>query len=316
MTSRRAARGFTLIELLVVIAIIGVLIALLLPAVQSAREAARRAQCTNNLKQLGIGMHNHHDSQGTFPPGAWNSPARTWTFHILPYLEQQAMSNALNFNATFYDLKNSTVTGATLTAFLCPSDPGAGTPITVSGQPTRKKGNYAANWGNSHYDQGNPAPFDGPNGSVTPIRGAFRVNTSTTPPSNMRDFTDGTSGTMLLSEVIATLPNGSLVDLRGDIWSSSRCAFMYTAYTPPNSKIRDQMDGKNECAYPFGTNPPCSIGTGSQPDFNAARSRHSGGVCVLFADGSVKFVKDSVNVETWRALSTKDAGEVVSSDQY
>jgi prepilin-type N-terminal cleavage/methylation domain-containing protein/prepilin-type processing-associated H-X9-DG protein len=315
MASRRT-RGFTLIELLVVIAIIGVLIALLLPAVQSAREAARRAQCINNLKQLGIGMHNHHDSQGTFPPGTFNKPRQPWTMRLLPYLEQQALSNALNMNGNFYDITQGTVVGTTISVFLCPSDPGAGTTVTQPNQPSRKKGNYAANWGNSHYDQGNPSPFDGPNGSVVPIRGAFRVNTSTTPPYNIRDFTDGTSGTMLLSELIATQSNGNLVDLRGDIWSDSRCAFMYTAYTPPNSKIRDQMDGKNDCAYPFQQNPPCSVGTGSQPDFNAARSRHSGGVNVLFADGSARFLKDSVAINVWRALSTKDAGEVVSSDQY
>jgi len=312
-------RGFTLIELLVVIAIIAVLISLLLPAVQSAREAARRAQCINNLKQLGIGMHNHHDSQGTFPPGAWNSPSRTWTMPILPYLEQQAMSNALNLNAPFYDLRNSTVTGAVVSAFLCPSDGGNTVPITttVGGGPwTRKKANYVANWGNSHYDQGNPNPFSGPNGDVVPIRGAFRANSTTNPPFSIRDFTDGTSNTMMMSEVIAAVPNGTLVDLRGDIWNNGKGSTMYMAYTPPNSSIRDQMNDTKDCAYPFQQNPPCSIGNGSQPDFAAARSHHSGGVNVLFADGSAKFIKDSVNIDIWRAISTKDGGEVVSSDQY
>ena len=140
-------------------------------------------QCINNLKQLGLGMHNHHDTQGTFPFGAFNSPAQPWTFPILPYLEQTGMSNALNVNATFYDAKNSTVTSTTIGVFLCPSDPGAGSNMTVSGQPTRKKGNYVVNWGNSHYDQGNPNPFAGPLGSVAPQRGMFRVNTKTVPPT-------------------------------------------------------------------------------------------------------------------------------------
>jgi prepilin-type N-terminal cleavage/methylation domain-containing protein/prepilin-type processing-associated H-X9-DG protein len=317
MASRRA-RGFTLIELLVVIAIIGVLIALLLPAVQSAREAARRMQCTNNLKQIGIGMHNHHDSQGAFPPGTFNQPRLPWSMKLLPYLEQGPLSNALNLstNNHFYSPSQATVVQATISVFLCPTDPGAGTTITQSGQPPRRKGNYGANWGNAHYDQGNPDPFIGPNGTVGPVRGAFRVNTATIPPYNMRDFTDGTSGTMMVSELVATQTNGSLVDLRGDIWSDSRCAFMYTAYTPPNSKIRDQMDQKNDCAFPYLRNPPCSPGAGSQPDFNAARSFHSGGVVVLFCDGSVKFIKDSVSIAAWRALSTKDGGEVISSDQY
>src|SRR3954454_15244551 len=168
---RRRPHGFTLIELLVVIAIIAVLIALLLPAVQAAREAARRSQCINNLKQLGLGMHNHHDTIGTFPFGTFNSPAQAWSFQVLPFLEQGAMSNALNLNATFFDGVNSTVTQTTIAVFLCPSDPGGGTSITVSGQPSRKKGNYVVNWGNSHYDQGNPNPFAGPAGSVAPIRG-------------------------------------------------------------------------------------------------------------------------------------------------
>jgi len=314
----RSSRAFTLIELLVVIAIIAVLIALLLPAVQSAREAARRSQCINNLKQMGIGMHNHHDAQGTFPAGTLNAPRQPWSMRILPYLEQGALSNALNManSAHFYLPQQSTVVAATISVYLCPSDPNGGNTITQSNQPTRRKGNYAANWGNSHHDQGNPNPFAGPNGTVVPIRGAFRVNTATVPAYGARDFTDGLSGTMMLSEIIDALSTSTLIDVRGDTWSDSRCAFNYMAYTPPNSKIPDQVDGSKDCNYPFQTNPPCRVGNGSQPDYAAARSFHSGGVNVLFADGSVKFIKNSVNLETWRSLSTKDGGEIVSSDQY
>jgi prepilin-type N-terminal cleavage/methylation domain-containing protein/prepilin-type processing-associated H-X9-DG protein len=312
----RPARAFTLIELLVVIAIIAVLIALLLPAVQAAREAARRSQCVNNLKQLGLGMHNHHDTVGTFPFGCFNSPAQAWTFPVLAYLEQVAMANALNLNATFYDARNSTVTQTTIGVFLCPSDPGGGANITVSNQPSRKKGNYVVNWGNAHYDQGNPNPFTGPAGTVAPIRGAFRVNTATVPPFSMRDFTDGSSNTLLMSELIAAQSNGTNYDYRGDIWSDSRCATMFMAYTTPNSKIPDQMDGKNQCVYPFSTNPPCLNGGGSQPDFNAARSFHSGGVNAGMADGSVKFMKNSIAQYVWQSLSTPQGGEVISSDAY
>src|ERR1044071_8873182 len=106
---RRRARGFTLIELLVGIAIIGLLIALLLPAVQAAREASRRIQCVNNLKQVGLGMMNHHDVQGTFPWGAKNNPAQSWVFLVLPYLEQVQMYNAANMSQASTSLLNSTV---------------------------------------------------------------------------------------------------------------------------------------------------------------------------------------------------------------
>ena len=208
------------------------------------------------------------------------------------------------------------MTQATLSVYHVPVRSGGRDPHHAKRcQPTRRKGNYVVNWGNSHHDQGNPNPFAGPNGTVNAIRGAFRANTATVPPYSARDFTDGLSGTMMISETIAALPNGSFVDVRGDIWSNSRGAFNYMAYTPPNSKIPDQLDGSKDCAYPFGSNPPCRNGNNTPlPVFVAARSFHSGGVNVLFADGSVKFIKDSINLETWRALSTKDGGEVVSSD--
>jgi prepilin-type N-terminal cleavage/methylation domain-containing protein/prepilin-type processing-associated H-X9-DG protein len=312
----RSRAGFTLIELLVVIAIIGVLVALIMPAVQSAREAANRTQCINNLKQMGLAMHNHQDAMGTFPFGAFNSPAQAWSLQVLPYLEQVTLFNAANLNATFFDAKNLTGTQTVISAYLCPSDPGGGMIKKTSNQPDRVKGCYAVNWGNSHYDQGNPNPFTGPNGTVSPIRGAFRVNTKTVPPNSMRDFTDGSSGTLLMSELIAAVNNGSTYDLRGDIWSNGRGAMMFMAYTPPNSKIPDQMDGKSDCVYPMAANPPCLPGGGSNPAFVAARSRHPGGVNVLFADGSVKFIKNSINGRTWFAIQTMRAGEVVSADSY
>jgi prepilin-type N-terminal cleavage/methylation domain-containing protein/prepilin-type processing-associated H-X9-DG protein len=315
MTLRRV-RGFTLIELLVVIAIIAVLIALLLPAVQAARAAARRIQCVNNLKQMGIAMHNFHESRGTLPPGSQSSPAQGWATFILPFLEQTAMSNAFNINAPFYDGRNTTVTQATIGPFLCPADAGNNV-LYHSKFPDRRKGNYMVNWGNAHYDQGAPTPYNGPMGIVTPFRGPFRVNSTNAPtPFGFRDIVDGTSGTMMMSEIIVTQNNGSTSDIRGDMWGDSRCGYMFVAYTPPNSKTKDQLDGKSDCQYPFSWNPPCLSASPDGVDFNAARSSHAGGVNVLFCDGSVKFMKDSVNVNTFRSLSTKDAGEVVSADAY
>jgi prepilin-type N-terminal cleavage/methylation domain-containing protein/prepilin-type processing-associated H-X9-DG protein len=324
-TSRRA-RGFTLIELLVVIAIIAVLIALLLPAVQAAREAARRMQCVNNQKQLGLGMQNFHDVQGTLPWGAKNSPSQTWAFLILPYLEQTTMSNALNLTLASTVFENSTVVQAKLALFSCPSDPNAGAvwisqkPATI---PNRTKGNYVVNYGNSDYEQSMTevhtfAPANlGAYGTLASIRGPFRVNNTTTAivPFSIRDITDGTSNTMEISELKIAPDFGGKSDARGDIWSVTKCGYMFTAATGPNSTIIDQLDGTGGCPNPANT-PPCFAASGSQREFDAARSFHSGGVNVLFCDGSVKFIKDAISIPTWRALSTKDGSEVISSDSY
>jgi prepilin-type N-terminal cleavage/methylation domain-containing protein/prepilin-type processing-associated H-X9-DG protein len=325
MSKRRA--GFTLIELLVVIAIIAVLIALLLPAVQAARAAARRSQCVNNLKQLGLAMQNFHQVQGTFTWGAKSSPSQTWTFPIMPYIEQSTMYNALNQTIAATDFRNSTAVQAKLNVFNCPADPLMGEvwisqkPATI---PNRGKGNYVVNWGNSDYEQ-NMALTDsfapanlGAFATVTSIRGPFMVNNTTTAiiPFGIQNIIDGTSNTMMMSEVKLVADFNGKSDSRGDVWSEgTKCGYMYTAATPPNSLIPDQLDGTNGCVNPL-SNPPCFAATGAQREFNAARSYHSGGVNVLFCDGSVKFIKDSVDLATWRALSSKDAGEVVSSDAY
>jgi prepilin-type processing-associated H-X9-DG protein len=316
-----------LIELLVVIAIIAVLIALLLPAVQAARAAARRIQCVNNLKQVGIGMANHHDVQGTFPWGAKNSPAQSWVFLVLPYLEQVQMYNAANMSLASTTFQNSTVTQAKLNLFNCPSDPLAGavwlstSPATL---PNRAKGNYVVNWGNSDYEQDMtstdsfaPAVL-GTFGSVVSFRGPFRVNNTTNAitPFAVRDITDGTSNTMMASEIRIVADFSGRSDARGDVWSgTTKCGYMFTAATTPNSLITDQLDGKNGCPNPASA-PPCFQASGAQREFNAARSYHPGGVDVLYCDGSVKFVKDTVFLATWRALSTKDGGEIVSADAY
>jgi prepilin-type N-terminal cleavage/methylation domain-containing protein/prepilin-type processing-associated H-X9-DG protein len=325
------ARGFTLIELLVVIAIIAVLIALLLPAVQAARAAARRIQCVNNLKQIGIGMHNHHDTQGTLPWGAKNSPAQSWVFLVLPYMEQVSMYNAANLSQASTAFANSTVAQAKLNVFNCPADPLAGAmwlSTNLASVPNRAKGNYVVNWGNSDYEQ-NMTTADsflpanlGAFATVTSIRGPFRVNNTTNAilPFAIRDITDGTSNTMMASE-IRIVPDfgtssGVKSDSRGDVWSgTTKCGYMFTAATTPNSGIVDQLDGKGGCPNQ-NSDPPCFQATGSQREFNAARSYHPGGVNVLFSDGSVKFIKDSINLVTWRAISTMNGEEVVSADAY
>ena len=164
-TARRRA-GFTLIELLVVIAIIAVLIALLLPAVQSAREAARRMQCTNNLKQIGLALHNYHDVHGRFAPGSIQftfsngySYRQPFLTSLLPYIEQTNLTNSFNFQISFEQDQNSTTRAVRVNAFDCPSDQQI-VFVNNGGTVTDVKGNYGVNWGQNVYaDQGLPAPF-------------------------------------------------------------------------------------------------------------------------------------------------------------
>jgi prepilin-type N-terminal cleavage/methylation domain-containing protein/prepilin-type processing-associated H-X9-DG protein len=326
MISRK--RGFTLIELLVVIAIIAVLIALLLPAVQAAREAARRSQCVNNLKQLGLAMHNYHDSLGSFPIGlmGFRSPMysalgfypsgtavgnarRTWAWLILPYIEQGTLFNAINFSLPFNNHAHDTAVRIIPGSYLCPSDPNMGF-VDVGSYPVRKV-NYMANWGNTHYFQSSSTnPFNGPfvTGESVPFLGApFSIDQS----FGLQSITDGTSNTLLMGEVKVGLPNGTSQDHRGDVFNDDYNGAMFNGYTPPNTTFHDYASGG--CQYPYATNPPCVSKT---PTFNAARSYHPSGVNAVLADGSVKFFKDTVNYVTWRALSTTAGGEVLSADSF
>ncbi len=336
--SRR--RGFTLIELLVVIAIIGVLIALLLPAVQAAREAARRAQCTNNLKQIALAVHNYNDANGSFPPARKGCCWGTWNIFILPYMEQTPLFNAWNSignnvtgfdgNWRYFGLTNQTVADAVISSYLCPSDFGdnASNPITrtVNGVVYKCRfRNYVVNLGNTNigqmdypanstpktifflgapfYDMGSPNIDIQPASTYYPGRNTRNVATVAT-------ITDGTSNTLAASEVIISQGTG---DLRGFTqWGD---ASGFTGQLPPNSTIPDVHDW---CTNWLNGPPLQCIAsplTGNDKHY-AARSRHPGGVNAAMCDGSVRFVKNSINVFIWRGLSTSNGGEVISADSY
>ena len=346
--------GFTLIELLVVIAIIAVLISLLLPAVQSAREAARRAQCVNNLKQLGLSLHNYESATGSFP---WGCGAEGWTDWaaqalLLPYLEQTPIYNTINFlppTGGFYNgpsatepasfnggnpTPNNTALVTKISMFYCPSDldrlsniEGHNNYMMCAGSDADSLFYYKNN--------GIPTNFAG----IAAFMGGTNVR-----PVRFSDIADGTSNTAAFSELVKSLGPGPFTGVydplkpsstamginatltlnpasdyticvanppvptgtswtgtpSGAYWWTGNCYFTrYDHVMPPNTwscEVSDPVQGYGE-----------SI---------SASSHHPGGVNVGFCDGSVKFIKDTVNRSTWWALGTKANGEVLSSDSY
>jgi prepilin-type N-terminal cleavage/methylation domain-containing protein/prepilin-type processing-associated H-X9-DG protein len=333
------AKGFTLIELLVVIAIIAVLIALLLPAVQAAREAARRAQCVNNLKQIGLAVHNYQTIHGCIPPGVKSGSFGTWILFILPQIEQSALWNAWNFMGntvapasaqalTYSSVANITVTATRINTYYCPSDGGnqALSGLGALGKLVTSQ-NYAANFGNTDTLQEPTISFGGLTfnflgapftdiGGPTAMSIVYSGQGYNIPPTAFASITDGLSNTLLTSEfVVGQSISTSLLDLRGFSWWGWGCQF--TSLIGPNSTQPDSMQPAGSyCQYPYSTNPPCVTGTDNYAMFNGARSRHPGGVNAGMCDGSVRFVKNSVSILTWRAVSTTQGGEVVSSDAY
>ena len=325
LSSRRA---FTLVELLVVIAIIGILIALLLPAVQAAREAARRTQCNNNLKQLGLALHNYHDATGSFPMGAIGSdrehtrnPGITGLTLLLPFHEQAAISNAFNRETLF---NNYVATSAQISVYQCPSDDAAGR-YAVHTAVSQKfaRSNVALCFGSNRMArQMGGATYDR---SADPFTdGAFQICGGIFPPAKtFALITDGTSTTIFASEVLAgmhdTLDSTNDADSRG-IWSwnmmGSHC---YTHRNTPNSSVGDAMwtsSNDHSCLHEPEKGLPCNTSNGTSHDTfqAAARSRHPGGVNALYGDGHVSFAVNIIQTQTWRQLATIAGGEVISSD--
>jgi len=314
LTQVVARRAFTLVELLVVIAIIGILVALLLPAIQAAREAARRSECTNNLKQLGLALHSYHDTFRVFPPGMMNSVANWgedgtlgasarggWFPHILPFVEQSAlfdtwMSEQLAGKTNLqFSQRNTVVSG-----FMCPSDPAAGK-VGLNGFA----GNYLLSGGG--FAWGNQATITDTNGNKP--TGLFYSRSSV----RLRDVLDGTSTTVMGSEIILVPYQGGTTvsgcqpwDMRGLYWNHVHMGSLIVTARPPNTSAADVVSWgcRSTRHAPCGT---CS----NNNTVVTPRSHHPGGALVVMADGVVRLVAENIDTNLFQWLGTRADGEVI-----
>jgi prepilin-type processing-associated H-X9-DG protein/prepilin-type N-terminal cleavage/methylation domain-containing protein len=334
----RHREAFTLFELLVVIAIIAVLIGLLLPAIQKIREAAHRTTCRNNLHQIGLALHNYESSNGSFPQGAINAsgapraaPRLTNLFPLYPFLEQETTFKKFDFKASGTDdgygaslpycsnsnsLNLDSPTAVVVKSLLCPSDTLGGEKKTHYNPDTHIKygtfnlSNYLGFFGDRNFGAFFPAYFPGVAGPQN--KPAFF---SILRAVKWGDITDGASNTMAFGEYLTGLPEADApYDFRGLHWYDTPMrSQLYTQMTPNSSSPDLLFPGDPYCVDRPALNLPCAPSTMNEMTATS-RSRHPGGVNVLMADGSVRFIKETIDLATWQALGTIAGGEVVPSD--
>lgn len=297
----RRRLGFTLVELLVVIAIIGIMVGLLLPAVQSAREVARRISCQNNLKQMGLAIHNYHIAFNQFPTVNANNTLSGGSIFtsILPMMEQAAAFELYDFALANSHPRNVRVTGQKIPFFLCPSSPMRREVPSCAADSGRAPGNYAASIGSRDYNQywsftGSPRPS---------LNGAIVYTDTVEKKTGFRDFFDGTSTTMMIGETTYDLPDYKFTS--GDCIGTSRFSFTYWSNPFPGSTgVTTQ--------YAFNPKDKPNDGIYNSGWVRSFRSDHIGGLQFLYADGSVHFLTDSLASTLVDALATRSGKEVLS----
>jgi prepilin-type N-terminal cleavage/methylation domain-containing protein/prepilin-type processing-associated H-X9-DG protein len=311
----RMSRGFTLVELLVVIAIIGILVSLLLPAVQAARETARRMQCGSHFKQLTLALHNYHDTHRAFPAGRTLQGISTHAF-LLPFIEQGNVHELIDFGSAWDQTRNDLARGTAIPIFQCPSDSQTALPDGWAAN------NYRVNQGSGILWGLPPANAADPNHGMAGPNGVFYLNSWT----RMAGILDGTSHTAALSE------HGT-GDFNNGAWHRSDTFWPQTNPLTPDEAMRDclaidptnlafqrvsnvgapWLQGYHSTSIYFHVSPPNSRSCMFPPGriATSAQSSHPGGVNLSLCDGSVRFVSETINLAVWRALGTRRGGEVV-----
>jgi len=314
--NRKSRDGFTLIELLVVIAIIAILIALLLPAVQQAREAARRSQCKNSLKQLGLALHNYHETHSIFPTGIFLSQAYSstggngfrgsgWFHQILPFIDQAPLYTALapgmsastKFGADNEAYRAPDALRRTkVSTLMCPSDPTAGVILGPS-HADGFRGSYVMCSGAETLGTYQGTAY------YAPKSGVFGIQSST----RIRDITDGLSNTSMGSEGLARRA-GEEYGTAGQYWTGGWGGGLFNAAQLPNSSVGDRI---HTCLVTTDLIAPCTTigGTGTEAGVYS-RSMHTGGSHLLLCDGAVRFVSNNIFGDIWRGLATRSGGEI------
>jgi prepilin-type N-terminal cleavage/methylation domain-containing protein len=350
MSRRRTslrADGFTLVELLVVIAIIGVLVALLLPAVQQAREAARRMSCQNNLKQLALALHNHHDVKGTFPPGGMNTGQNgtacysTWTIEILPFMEQQALYQQYNQSQFNHHTSNLPVVQTRLPAHECPSDPvrfkleqpasGPGSGVNYRHGSYRAVSGMCGNpvgwgawdtfepqlWPNNTMDRAwrgvlhaTASAYNGVPAQTALGQGGASVS-QLGGPERFSNITDGTSNTLMIGEL-------TFIDVtrRGTFWAYSYASYNQSSICLESRQLNHKYGSPTPTPLPNGTGCAGSPGLyGDQMCKRAFGSLHNNGINFVHADGSLRFVSYNADITVLRAMATIEGGESLNLSQ-